>query len=99
MSAPTVGTFVRPVGRCYCLRIDRVAHVEDFEVWECTRFGLAEDRLSPCDDGGPNCRTYLSNLDAVAPNVWRQRSNDWSGPRYWRAMRPRGQQLDLWGNA
>lgn len=106
-SAPSVGTYLRPVGTypfCYCLRLERVVGPikgefdrEPWTRWIMTRFGLDRERMEPVKDGHQN-EHYLADLVEVAPGVWRDPlEDDWDlEPLYWREMGQRGQ-LSLFG--
>ena len=97
MSAPPIGTFVKPVGRfgyAYCLEIMKVVTYEAWTgecvQWQCKRWGMKDGQ--PFNDGHLSCGTIISGAKPVAPNVWRDSSDDWCGPTYWRKIETKGQQ-------
>jgi hypothetical protein len=104
MTAPAIGTFLRPVAatpRCYCERVDAVtreAYYDETELHEfvrCTRFGLDESGTPIAD--GHQTKRHLRDLVAVRPGVWREpRAKHWYGDTlYWREIHVPGQQLGL----
>lgn len=99
MSAPAIGTYIRPVGRvyAYCLQVVKVVPYDDGsqEQWHLMRWGM-DDNHQPVADGHQNT-SYLSGLTQVAPGVWRDvwehATPRWDCcPLYYRKLSPKGQQ-------
>ena len=82
MTAPAIGTYIRPVGRsyAYALRVVKVLPEDDEgpEQWHCERWGLRDGQ--PFNDGRAGDKSYLSGMKEVLPNVWRDE---------WEAATPR----------
>lgn len=101
MGAPAIGTFIRPVGNyAYCYEVMRVIDEDrtSNEQWWCKRFGLSKDQ-QPVKDGHHDTH-YLNGLKEVMPGVyrdeWKADTPRWSCcPLYYRQMKPKGQQQDL----
>ncbi|OWQ92013.1 hypothetical protein CDN99_06555 [Roseateles aquatilis] len=101
MTAPAIGTFLRPVGHigfCYCYRLDRVLEPHmcwwgpEERVWVCSRFDLDRENDEPVAKHVED-RHQITEPVLVAPGVWRARDEDpWDlDPLYWREMGQRGQ--------
>lgn len=99
MSAPAIGTFIRPVGQmyAYCYEVVKVLQADKgfLEQWTCKRWGM-DDNHQPVKDGHQDTR-YLSSLKEVLPGVWRDvwehTTPRWGCcPLYYRKMTPKGQQ-------
>ncbi len=99
MPSPAIGTFVKPVGRfggyLYCLEIMELVTYESWAggecvQWQCKRWGLRDGQ--PFDDGHLSTGTSISGAKPAAPGVWRDPSDGWCGPLYWRKIETKGQQ-------
>lgn len=102
MTAPAIGTFVRPVGGYgYCLKVVNVipADRDGDEQWQCRRYGMADDRRTIIEDGHQHM-AYINNLREIAPGIWK---DEWicdtprwlCCPLYYRMMDVPGQQMGL----
>lgn len=98
MSAPAIGTFIRPVGNySYCYEVIRVIDEDhtSSEQWWCKRFGKSSDH-QPVKDGHHDIH-YLDGLKEVMPGVyrdeWKADTPRWSCcPLYYKKISPKGQQ-------
>lgn len=96
---PVPGTFLRPVARLhgylFCFEVVRILP-EDGEGpdhWTVRRWGLNSD-LQPCQDAGPrgdSALRYLTNMERVAPGVWKDTASEYYEPLYYRLMDVGGQ--------
>ena len=78
MTAPALGTYVRPVGEiryAYCYRVVKVLHLDgaDRQYWECERWGMHDGQ--PFNDGNRRM-SYLRDILEVVPGVWK---DEWTG--------------------
>ena len=99
MSAPAIGTFIRPVGSTYsyCFEVVKVIakDKEGPEQWHCKRWGKSAEH-QPMADGHHDIH-YLNNLQEVLPGVWR---GEWLPdtprwgccPLYYKKVETKGQQ-------
>ena len=101
MSAPTIGTFIRPVPKAgYCFEIIKVVpgDNEGEEQWWCKHYGCDENG-QPFKDGRQDIH-YLSGLKKVATGVWKDEwefeTPRWSCcPLYYRRLEVACQQMGL----
>lgn len=102
MSAPELGSFIRPVGSfAYCFELVRIVprDEEGDEQWQLRRWGLKDG--APVKDGHQSM-SYLNGLKRVLPGVWKDEwkfdTPRWSCcPLYYRLMPSPGPQRGLFG--
>lgn len=86
---PVPGTFLRPVGPlfCFCYEVVRVLpeNHEGPDHWTMRRWGMSANRQPYQDDGprGDNALQYLTNLERVAPGLWKDTEAQHYEPLYY----------------
>lgn len=96
---PVPGTFLRPVGRLpwfrFCYEVVRVIPENDEgpDHWTMRRWGLNNEHQPYQDDGprGNKALQYLTNLERVAPGVWKDTVAHDYEPLYYRLIDVGGQ--------
>lgn len=96
---PVPGAFLRPVARLhpffFCYEVIRVIPENDEgpDHWTMRRWGLNNEHQPYQDDGprGANAVQYLTNLERVAPGVWKDTVAHDYEPLYYRLIDVGGQ--------
>lgn len=102
MSAPTPGTFIRPVGRWrygYCLEVKAVVpNHEGHTHMTLKRWGITAQK-TPTDDGHRDGAIFWGDFHTIGSSAWRieEKHRLWSEPIYYKRIEttPNNQQQDL----
>lgn len=99
---PVPGTFLRPVARLhgffFCYEVVHALPEDDEQPghWAVRRWGLSAERQPYQDDGprGNRALHYITNMERVAPGVWKDTTSHDYEPLYYRIIDVGGQ-IDL----
>jgi hypothetical protein len=96
---PVPGTFLRPVARLhpflYCYEVVQILpdDTQGPDHWTMRRWGLNSHHQPYLDDGprGNSALHYLTNLERIAPGVWKDTVAAYYEPLYYRQIEVGGQ--------
>lgn len=96
---PLPGTFLRPVARLhgffFCYEVVRALPADEGGPghWTVRRWGLSAERQPTQDDGPRRDKAlhYLTNMERVAPGVWKDTTSHDYEPLYFRSIDVGGQ--------